>query len=73
MPRVKILAFPPAILIVSFPRVKGAKHFAQDEIRRRDLQPKTYTEEEDARAEAEMDAWYLREHGELPEKPKKDG
>lgn len=32
--------------------------------------PKIYTDEDAAKAEAEMDALYLREHGELPEKPK---
>ena len=29
-------------------------------------------DEEAARAEADLDAMYLRDHGELPEKPKKD-
>ena len=33
--------------------------------------PKAYTAEEAARAEAALDAMYLREHGAPPEKPKK--
>ena len=31
-----------------------------------------FTDEDAARAEAELDAMYLREHGELPDKSKKD-
>ncbi|MDR1241360.1 MAG: hypothetical protein LBM00_01035 [Deltaproteobacteria bacterium] len=31
-----------------------------------------YTDEDVARAEDELDAMYLREHGELPQKPPKD-
>ena len=34
--------------------------------------PPVNIDEEAARAEAEMDAMYLREHGTPPEKPKKD-
>ena len=34
--------------------------------------PVVNLDEEAARAEAAMDAMYLREHGKLPEKPKKD-
>ncbi|CAK7066904.1 MAG: hypothetical protein DELT_01679 [Desulfovibrio sp.] len=34
--------------------------------------PPVNIDEEAARAEAAMDAMYLREHGKLPEKPKKD-
>ncbi|CAK7066863.1 MAG: hypothetical protein DELT_01677 [Desulfovibrio sp.] len=43
-------------------------------LRRNKKDPKrpNYTDEEAARAEAAMDAMYLREHGKLPEKPKKD-
>ena len=40
-------------------------------IRRGEGKPKVYTTEDAARAEAEMDAMYLREHGEPPEKPEK--
>lgn len=34
--------------------------------------PPVNIDEEAARAEAELDAMYLREHGKLPEKPRKD-
>ena len=39
-------------------------------LRRGEGKPKKYTEEDATRAEAELDAMYLRDHGELPEKPK---
>ena len=35
-------------------------------------EPPVDIDEDAARAEAELDAMYLREHGKLPEKPKKD-
>ena len=35
-------------------------------------EPVVNIDEDAARAEAELDAMYLREHGKLPEKPKKD-
>ena len=35
-------------------------------------QSKTYSDEEVAQSEAEMDAMYFREHGEMPQKPTKE-
>ena len=39
---------------------------------RNKVEPVVNLDEEAARAEADLDAMYLRDHGELPEKPKKD-
>ena len=41
-------------------------------IRRGETKPKPYTDEEIAQAEADLDAMYLRETGELPKKPEKE-
>lgn len=39
--------------------------------RKKELAPHVYTAEDAQKAEAEMDAMYLRDHGEPPEKNKK--
>lgn len=39
---------------------------------RGEAKPKPYTDEEIAQAEADLDALYLRETGELPKKPEKE-
>ena len=41
-------------------------------LRRSDAAPKRFTEEEIAQAEAELDAMYLRETGEMPSKPEEE-
>ena len=48
------------LIIVYFRFLRGVKE-----------KPRTYTDEDAQKAEAEMDAMYVRDHGRLPEKPGK--
>ena len=41
-------------------------------LRRKPRRPPSFTEEDARKAEAEMDAMYFKEHGELPEKQNKN-